>query len=151
MKLEGSDRPIFLPSGYEVYNEFVANGSQGAVLQGKDDQGESIGIKRVPLIEQQYKLKQLLREIKIQKHLDHPNILKIKKIIVSPNEDEIYLIFDFCLNDLTKVIKDNVLSNNNEVILDYIFNILLAVDYMHKKGVMHRDLKPNNILINKND
>lgn len=86
-----------------------------------------------------------LREIEILASISHPYIIKIHNIsFVSNNLIEIVMDYhQFSLSDFKNL--------SIEKIKKYSFQILQAINYLHKNKIAHRDLKQNNILIDNND
>ncbi|RKP21163.1 Pkinase-domain-containing protein [Rozella allomycis CSF55] len=88
---------------------------------------------------------QLRREIEIQSHLRHPNILRLYGYFY--DEKRVFLILEYApkgelfkLLQITHKFSENVASR-------YIFQLANALRYLHGKNVIHRDIKPENILI----
>ena len=90
----------------------------------------------------------MLREIKILKSLDHPNIVKLYEII--ENTDRIYLIMEFAAGGelFEFIVKKDKLSER-EACQMYL-QIVDGIEYLHAKGIAHRDLKPENLLLDHN-
>ena len=93
-----------------------------------------------------------LREIILLKFLDHPNIIKLEQIDF--NKGRIELCLEYCQFDLLKFI--NLYKNNSEIytlslLKKFMFQILTGVSFLHSHKIMHRDLKPGNIMINENN
>ena len=91
-----------------------------------------------------------LREIKILKGLNHPNIIQLKEIIVDEPEktySDLYLVTEVMENDLKWII-----YSNQDLSVPHIktlsFQIAKGIAYLHSKKIFHRDLKPANILVN---
>ncbi len=79
------------------------------------------------------------------KLLDHENIIKINDIVSS--EDGVSLVFDYFEHDLSGILQHPSVTLT-EVQVKYILKMVLkALDYMHKRKIVHRDMKTSNILI----
>jgi len=94
--------------------------------------------------------KRILREITLLRKLKHPCVVELIEILPPPNPDTfstIYMVLEFAESDLKKILKSS-LSLEIVHIQTMVYNILLAVKYLHNCKVLHRDLKPANVLIN---
>ena len=108
-------------------------------------------------------LENALCEIEILKQLNHTNIIKLHEIINDTNRGKIYLIIDHCakgslmsFNEETQefvVNKHISLSQyySENQIKNFLYQIVLGLEYLHSKGIVHRDIKPDNILIDTNN
>jgi cyclin-dependent kinase 7 len=86
-----------------------------------------------------------LREIKILREIHHPNVIGL--VDVFAHKSNVYLIFDFMESDLEIIIKDRNVILSAADIKCYMKQLLLGVEALHNAWVLHRDLKPNNLLI----
>lgn len=89
-----------------------------------------------------------LREIKLLQELHHPNIIGL--LDAFGHKSNISLVFDFMETDLEVIIKDTSLVLTPANIKAYILMTLQGLEYMHQHWVLHRDLKPNNLLLDGN-
>lgn len=91
-----------------------------------------------------------LREIKILKMLDHPNILKLLDIAIKRygQSTHIYLVLEFMQHDLAGLLENSAVTFTHSQIKLYIRQLLQAIEYLHENHVIHRDIKSSNILIN---
>lgn len=88
---------------------------------------------------------QLRREIEIQSHLQHPNILRMYGFF--HDEKKIYLILEYApQGELYRKLK-KVGRFTDDVASNYMYQAVDAIDFCHKNKVIHRDLKPENILV----
>ncbi|KAJ8687033.1 hypothetical protein QAD02_022827 [Eretmocerus hayati] len=94
--------------------------------------------------------KQALREIEIQSHLRHPNILQL--LTYFHDEKRIYLVLEFAAKgELYKELKRQPKERFNEHLsAKYTYQVADALDYCHKNNVIHRDIKPENLLLTHN-
>ncbi|KAK9682297.1 hypothetical protein RND81_10G063700 [Saponaria officinalis] len=90
----------------------------------------------------------MAREITILRKLDHPNITKLHGLIASKVSSSIYLVFDYMEHDLAGLLSCPQVTFTEAQIKCFMQQILYALDYCHQRGVMHRDLKTSNILLN---
>lgn len=85
-----------------------------------------------------------ITEIAILKFLSHPNIIKLKDTYVIKN-DEVNMIMPYYRNNLFNVInKRNMLE---KYVIKYAKQLLKAIKYCHEMGIIHQDIKPENILV----
>ncbi|CAH0522543.1 unnamed protein product [Peronospora belbahrii] len=89
-----------------------------------------------------------VREIKLLRELHHDNVVHLHDVHVDPREKSLALVFEYGDHDLHDIIvqsKQKPLGEYTRKSLMY--QILKGVDYMHDAWVMHRDMKPQNILV----
>ncbi|XP_028852177.1 cyclin-dependent kinase 7 [Denticeps clupeoides] len=86
-----------------------------------------------------------LREIKLLQELSHPNIIGL--LDAFGHKSNISLVFDYMETDLEVIIKDTSLVLTPAHIKAYILMTLQGLEYMHQHWILHRDLKPNNLLL----
>lgn len=64
-------------------------------------------------------------------------------------KSNVSLVFDFMDTDLEVIIKDSNIVLTTATIKSYILQTLLGLEYLHMNWILHRDLKPNNLLVNR--
>lgn len=86
-----------------------------------------------------------LREIAILKHLEHQNIVSL--ISVFHSSETFTLVFEYCETDLSRYIKKKNGSLLMAEIKSFSYQLIDSVSYIHSNSIIHRDIKPQNILV----
>jgi casein kinase II subunit alpha len=91
------------------------------------------------------KMKKIRREIKILQNLcGGPNVIKLLDVVRDPASKTPSLVFEYVNNTDFKVLYPTLSDFD---IRYYLYELLLALDFCHSNGVMHRDVKPHNVMI----
>ncbi|KDP24118.1 hypothetical protein JCGZ_25775 [Jatropha curcas] len=95
-------------------------------------------------------VKFMAREIQILRRLDHPNIIKLEGLITSQTSSSLYLVFEYMEHDLTGLVSLPGNKFTEPQIKCYMLQLLSGLDHCHSHGVLHRDIKGSNLLIDNN-
>lgn len=136
-------------SQYEkVEPSLLGEGTYGKVFKAKSIRtGELVAMKQMKIEGSEDGMPSTaLREIALLKELkDHQNIVKLINIFYKPNK--LVLVFEFVENDLKKYMRS--MSNNLSpaTVKNFAFQLFQGVQFCHANRILHRDLKPQNLLI----
>jgi kinase len=136
-----------------TYNaeKIVGNGTFGVVYQAKvQETGEIVAIKKV-FQDKRFKN----RELQVMLEFDHQNVIKIKhNFLTNGDNDEVYLniVMDYIPDTVYRVMRDYNKKKQHIprlLVKLYTYQMLRSIGYIHAVGVCHRDIKPQNLLVNK--
>ncbi|XP_065851006.1 cyclin-dependent kinase D-3 [Euphorbia lathyris] len=130
--------------------EILGEGTYGVVYKAIDTKtGQVVAIKKIRLGKQKEGVNfTALREIKLLKELHDPNIIEL--VDAFPHKGNLHLVFEFMETDLEAVIRDRNIFLSPADIKSYFQMTLKGLAFCHRKWVLHRDMKPNNLLISSN-
>lgn len=126
----------------------LGRGTFGMVYkaENREKSGDFVAVKRYINISKKDIPYQILREINVIKLLRHPNIIGIRD--VNNVGQCIELVLEYGGESLRSYYTKTPYSQRIREIKSITYQIMAGILYMHKLGVIHRDLKPDNILIN---
>ncbi|GAA5999834.1 hypothetical protein JCM5350_004678, partial [Sporobolomyces pararoseus] len=126
---------------YEVIRK-IGRGKYSEVFEGYDTINKKLVVVKVlkPI-----KKKKVKRELKILTNLrSGENIIELLDVVRDPQAKTPAFIFEHVANLESKTLYPTFTDND---VRYYIFELLKALDFCHSKGIIHRDVKPLNILI----
>lgn len=121
----------------------------GIVWKCEDKQtGEIVALKKIfGAFQNATDAQRTFREIVFLKEFgNHDNIVLLKEVIRADNDKDIYLVFEHMEIDLHAVVRANILEEVHKRYI--IYQVLKAMKYIHSGQVLHRDMKPSNLLLN---
>lgn len=121
----------------------------GIVWKCEDKQtGEIVALKKIfGAFQNATDAQRTFREIVFLKEFgNHENIVLLKEVIRADNDKDIYLVFEHMEIDLHAVVRANILEEVHKRYI--IYQVLKAMKYIHSGQVLHRDMKPSNLLLN---
>lgn len=128
----------------------IGNGSFGVVYQATViETGETVAIKKV-LQDRRFKN----RELQIMGALDHPCVVQLKHCFYSKGDkaDDVYLnlVMEFIPETIHRTLRNHTKAKKLVPVTYtkvYLFQIARSLAYIHRQGVCHRDIKPQNLLL----
>ena len=120
------------------------------VFKGRNRQtGEIVALKEIYLDLEEGTPSTAIREISLMKELKHENILSLYDVIHT--ENKLMLVFEYMDKDLKKYIDTRGDQLDYVQTKSFVYQLLSGVAFCQESRVLHRDLKPQNLLINQND
>lgn len=116
--------------------------------------GEIVALKKIRLEQEDEGVPSTaIREISLLKEMKDDNIVRLFDIVHS--ESKLYLVFEFLDMDLKKYMDkvEKVAGGTEglgpEIVRKFTYQLVKGVNYLHSRRILHRDLKPQNLLIDK--
>ncbi|KAJ1678392.1 hypothetical protein EV182_004138 [Spiromyces aspiralis] len=91
-------------------------------------------------------------ELAICKKLNHRNVTRLYEVLNDPEQDMLYMVIELCeAGPVMKVTLNgtNIMDESNA--RNYFIQSLLGLEYLHENGIAHRDIKPDNMLLTRDD
>ncbi|RDH36500.1 negative regulator of the PHO system [Aspergillus welwitschiae] len=127
--------------------EKLGEGTYATVFKGRNTKtGELVALKEIALDTEEGTPSTAIREISLMKELHHENILRLHDVIHA--ENKLMLVFEYMDKDLKRYMDTNGGQLEPSVIKSFSFQLLRGVAFCHENRILHRDLKPQNLLVN---
>ncbi|CAK8533465.1 unnamed protein product [Lathyrus sativus] len=128
----------------------IGQGTYSSVFRAREvETGRMFALKKVRFDNYQAEsIRFMAREITLLRRLDHPNIMKLEGIITSRMSNSIYLVFEYMEHDLAGLVSRPDIVFTDSQIKCYMRQLLSGLEHCHVRGIMHRDIKVSNILLN---
>ncbi|KAL4585260.1 hypothetical protein LXL04_009876 [Taraxacum kok-saghyz] len=129
--------------------EKIGQGTYSSVYKARDlTNNKIVALKRVRFDNMDPEsVKFMAREIQILRRLDHPNIIKLEGLVTSRTSCSLYLVFEYMEHDLTGLASLPGAKFTEPQVKCYMQQLLSGLDHCHSHGVLHRDIKGSNLLI----
>nr|BAA21673.1 cdc2 kinase [Allium cepa] len=130
--------------------EKIGEGTYGVVYKARDRlTNETIALKKIRLEQEDEGVPSTaIREISLLKEMQHANIVRLQDVVHS--EKRIYLVFEYLDLDLKKHMDSCPdFAKDSRLAKTFLYQLLRGIAYCHSHRVLHRDLKPQNLLIDR--
>jgi tRNA A-37 threonylcarbamoyl transferase component Bud32 len=130
----------------------IGQGTYSNVYKARDLQsGKIVALKRVRFVNMDPEsVRFMAREIHILRRLDHPNVVRLEGIVTSRLSHSLYLVFEYMEHDLAGLAATPGLRFTEPQVKCFMKQILHGLHHCHGRGVLHRDIKGSNLLIDDN-
>jgi serine/threonine protein kinase len=125
----------------------LGEGTYGVVFKVIDsDSKEVLALKKIRFDDENEGIPSTaVREVALLKELHHPNIVEL--INVTFHRSQLFLIFEYLQYDLKKFMDKHKRKLPPATVKSFVYQMLQGVDYCHSLRILHRDLKPQNVLV----
>ncbi|XP_020679185.1 serine/threonine-protein kinase GRIK1 [Dendrobium catenatum] len=149
--------------GHKMINEYVrenniGRGSYGkVVLYRKITDGKKYAIKafyksrlsKIRVTSSETAWTDVLREVSIMKTLEHPNIINLIEVIDDPDSDRFFMVLEYVEGKCICDASGQCGGIGEEISRRRLRDIISGLSYLHAHGVIHGDIKPENLLVTK--
>lgn len=130
--------------------EKIGEGTYGVVYKAQErETGKIVALKKIRLENETEGIPPTtIREILLLKNLKHSTIISLNDVIY--NNEKMYLVFDYIDMDLRQFLDSIYKSKkelSDEIIKKMSHQLITAIYFCHSKNIFHRDLKPQNLLV----
>lgn len=154
LTLDAVGTATVLPATFGYYRaaKYVGRGGMGLVLKAADPDGELVAIKVLlhPHGSSSEQNERFSREIALLRQVEHPNVVRL--LAFGEEGTTRYLVMEWIrgptLREVIDGHKDAASRRTVEQAIDWCVQLCHALETLHSAGIIHRDIKPTNILIN---
>ena len=131
----------------------LAAGNFGTVYLGMNTTGQLLAVKEIiPQIGNLDQVTSLMEEVELMKALEHPNIVAYLGAEVRPDPQgrgfRLYILQEWSAGgSLAELLRKFGKFDDEKVVERFVSQILSGIGYLHDEGIMHRDIKGDNILV----
>lgn len=135
-------------------DEPMSHGAYGIVCSADDvETDEKVALKKIEGVFEHITIaKRTLRELRILRHLQHENLMQVKNVFMVDSRmdfQELYVVSELMETDLASTLRSSQQLTDDHCQF-FLYQILRGMKYVHSAQVIHRDLKPRNLLVNSN-
>lgn len=144
---KGDERsPFYVLENYGSFAK-IGSGAYGVVCSALKTDGTKVAIKRVnPWADDEWDARHTLRELRLMRLLrGHPNIINLLDAVLGK---DLFIVMELMDSDLHRIITSKQPLTASHVSC-LTAQLLLGIQAMHSLGVLHRDLKPGNLLVSR--
>ncbi|KAG5470738.1 hypothetical protein LSCM1_01987 [Leishmania martiniquensis] len=125
----------------------LGEGTYGVVVKARSRiTGKLVAIKRFKQTEQdEHVRKTSTREVRMLQLLRHPNVIRLEDVF--RREGKLYLVFEFVSNTILQLLESTTRGLTRRELRRYTYQLLRGIEFCHRNNVIHRDVKPENVLI----
>ncbi len=147
----GQPSATLLNNRYELMKQ-IARGGMSDLYLAQDHNTNTQCVIKIPRHDTEHipaiNFEKLHIEAKYLRHLNHPNILRFIDLFIHDYTQ--YLVVEYIDGkDLRESCEDT--PANEDIVLNRAVQILDAIDHMHRRGIIHRDLNPSNIMVRRDN
>ncbi|KAA8528009.1 hypothetical protein F0562_035122 [Nyssa sinensis] len=136
---------------FEKLNQ-IGQGTYSSVYKARDlNTGKIVAMKKVRFVNMDPEsVRFMAREIHILRKLDHPNVMKLEALVTSRMSCSLYLVFEYMEHDLAGLAASPNIKFTEPQIKCYMQQLVRGLEHCHSRGILHRDIKGSNLLIDDN-
>lgn len=142
-----ANKPQGMILGRYVINDRIGSGSMGRVYKAQHQlMGRTVALKVIApeIVSNEKAVARFYREMRLVGRLDHPNV--VRAFDADSNNGVLFLVMEFVQGrSLGQILKDGVLSPAE--VVSYASQAALGLAHAHEQGIVHRDVKPSNLLL----
>eukprot|EP01018_Ginkgo_biloba_P017688 Gb_09473 [translate_table: standard] len=127
----------------------IGQGTYSNVYKARDiASGKIVALKKVRFDNlEPESVKFMAREILVLRRLDHPNVVKLEGLVTSRMSCSLYLVFEYMEHDLAGLAACPGIDFTEPQVKCYLNQLLSGLEHCHNRGVLHRDIKGSNLLL----
>ncbi|KAI8028342.1 putative serine/threonine-protein kinase [Camellia lanceoleosa] len=141
----------WLPRRADTFEKIdkIGSGTYSNVYKARDNMtGKIVALKKVRFDNlEPESVRFMCREIIILRRLDHPNVIKLEGLVTSRMSCSLYLVFQYMEHDLAGLAASPEIKFTEAQVKCYMHQLLSGLEHCHNHGVLHRDIKGSNLLI----
>tara|TARA_X000000950_G_scaffold285720_1_gene392402 strand:- start:2079 stop:3464 length:1386 start_codon:yes stop_codon:yes gene_type:complete len=136
----------FIVNEYIINRKRIGKGSFSTIYKGYSTKNNQVYAIKEIVVDKKQNKSLVKRELSVLKTLDHPSIVKLHDVIIDTSYNNIYFVLDYYpKGDFAKFLDNKPLKE--KFCKKYLKQLAEGLEYLLDKDILHRDLKPQNILL----